>query len=73
MATICSLALSKRLTDQLVELDLVQLDEIAALTQFDLREIRLDRPARVELARALLLRKHDALDQSSVEQTGPTA
>jgi len=52
MATICSLPLSKRLTDQLVELDLVQFDEIATLSEFDLREIRLDRPARIELARA---------------------
>lgn len=73
MATICSLALSKRTTDQLVELDLVELEEIATLTQDELREIRLDRPARVELARALLLRRHDAMGQSSTETIGPPA
>jgi len=57
MPTICSLPLSKRLTEQLVRLDLVHLDQIETLTVTELRAIRIKRQARVELARALLLRK----------------
>jgi hypothetical protein len=55
--TIYNLPLSRRLTRRLEKLELIELDEIQNLTVTDLRQGRLDRKGRVELARALLLRK----------------
>lgn len=55
--TIALLPLSERLTRLLFDAGLVELREIGGLTVPELREAGLDRKARVELARALLLRK----------------
>lgn len=55
--TVSALPLSRRVTRRLLDAGLVELREIAALSVTELSEAGLDRKARVELARALLLRR----------------
>lgn len=55
--TIAALPLSRRSTRLLLDAGLVELGEIRCLSSVELREAGLDRKARVEVARALLLRK----------------